>query len=95
MYMRDTKVEGTVDTKNKELTPLSSHQDGYQDYNENTKQILLCLLTKIKNCDPLVTLFLFVSLQPKISNTPFDQNSPGHREVGVLNCHTQTDKRTS
>ena len=29
-----------------------------------------------------------------ISNMPFDQKSPGHPEVGVLNCHSTTDRQT-
>ena len=32
-----------------------------------------------------------MSSQPNISNMPFDQKSPGHREVGVLNCHRPTE----
>ena len=36
-----------------------------------------------------------VSSQANISDTPFDQKSPGHPEVGVLNCHRQTDRQTN
>ena len=35
-----------------------------------------------------------VSLQANISDKPFNQKSPGHPEVGVLNCHRQTDRHT-
>ena len=28
-----------------------------------------------------------VTSEANISDTPFDQKSPGHPEVGVLNCH--------
>ena len=35
-----------------------------------------------------------VSSQANIRDTPFDQKSPGHPEVGVLNCHRQTDRHT-
>ena len=35
-----------------------------------------------------------VSLQPNISDTPFDQKSPRPPEEGVLNCHTHTDRQT-
>ena len=27
-----------------------------------------------------------------VSNTAFNQKSPGHQEMGVLNCHKPTDK---
>ena len=30
-------------------------------------------------------------LHANISDTPFDQKSPGPPEVGVWNCHRQTD----
>ena len=36
-----------------------------------------------------------VSSQANIKDTPFDQKSQGHPEVGVFNCHRQTDKQTS
>ena len=32
-----------------------------------------------------------MSLQASIRNKPFDQKSPGHPEVVVLNCHRPTD----
>ena len=35
-----------------------------------------------------------MSSQANISDTPFDQKSPGHPEVDVLNCHRQTDRHT-
>ena len=35
-----------------------------------------------------------VSLHANISDTPFDQSSPVHREVGVLNCHRPTNRQT-
>ena len=35
-----------------------------------------------------------VSLQANISGTPFDQKSPGHPEMDVLNCHRQTNRQT-
>ena len=35
-----------------------------------------------------------MSSQTNISDVPFDQKSAGHREVGVLNCHGQTDRQT-
>ena len=55
--MRDTKEEETIDTRNHKKNPLSPHKDQYQYYKENTKQIFLCLQTKFRNCDHLVTLF--------------------------------------
>ena len=33
-----------------------------------------------------------MSLHANNRNMPFDQKSPGHREVGVLNCHKSTDR---
>ena len=35
-----------------------------------------------------------MSLQANISNTPFDQKSPGHPEVGVLNGPKHKDRWT-
>ena len=35
-----------------------------------------------------------VSLQANISNKPFDQKTPGHPEVGVLNCQRPRDRQT-
>ena len=35
-----------------------------------------------------------LSSQPNTSDTPFDQSSPVHQEVGVLDCHRQTHRQT-
>ena len=35
------------------------------------------------------------SSQADISDTSFDQKSPGHREVDALSCHKQTDRQTN
>ena len=35
-----------------------------------------------------------MSLQANIGDMPFNQKSPGHPEMGVLNCHRRTEKQT-
>ena len=39
-------------------------------------------------------IFLSFSSHANISNTPLDQKSPGHPEVGVLDCHRHTYRQT-
>ena len=36
-----------------------------------------------------------MSSQANISDTPFDQKTPGHPEVGVLRRHKQIDRQTN
>ena len=47
-------------------------------------------MKKIKNQKNHKT---YVLLHANISNTPFDQRSPQPPKEGVLNYHTQTDRR--
>ena len=58
---------------------------GSKDESARTANVFL---TISKVCDGMVSLGLS---QANIRNTFFDQSSPRHREVGVLQGHGQTD----
>ena len=49
-------------------------------------------VNKLFNILIMISLAKNLSTQANISDTPFGQKSPGHPEVGVLNCHRHTNR---